>query len=503
MPAAVELIGISKTFSRVKANDDVHLRVEAGEIHALVGENGAGKSTLMKILYGLYSADRGEIRIQGRPARFRGPADALRSGLGMVHQHFMLVKPFTVAENILLGSEGAGALGRLPRAAAARRIREVSELYGLQVEPEARVESLPVGVQQRVEILRVLMHGAEILIFDEPTAVLTPQEASEFFAVLSRLREAGKTVLLITHKLDEVMAVSSRVTVMRAGRVVSALSTRDTSPRELARLMVGREIRLGGRVAPGHPGEAVLEVRDLRVSDARKLPIVRGVGFEVRAGEILGIAGVEGNGQTGLIEAISGLRLPDSGQVRLCGNDITRAAVLERTRLGLGHIPEDRHERGLVMDLSVSENYLLGRQREPEFTSGGFLRRAPIAAMARRLTAEFDVRPADPELPARALSGGNQQKLVAAREFSRDPRLLIAAQPTRGLDIGAIEFIHGRLVAARDQGKAVLLVSADLQEVMALADRILVLYRGQIAGEVTGAAATEEGLGLWMLGGAA
>ncbi|MBI5838197.1 MAG: ABC transporter ATP-binding protein [Candidatus Eisenbacteria bacterium] len=502
MPAAVELLDIHKSFSRVKANDGVRLSVERGEVHAIVGENGAGKSTLMKILYGLYAPDRGEIRVGGRPVRFRGPADARSHGLGMVHQHFMLVRNMDVADNVLLGREGTWALGGLRRGRASRELHELSQRYGLQVDPSARVEDLPVGVQQRVEILRVLAHGAEILIFDEPTAVLTPLEVAEFFRVLRRLREQGKTSLLITHKLDEVMAVSDRVTVMRSGRVVGSRATATTSPTELANLMVGRDVLLGVERRPGAPEGAVLEVRDLEVRDARRLPAVRGVSFTVRAGEIVGFAGVEGNGQTELIEAITGLRAPDSGSVRLAGTDITRAPVRRRYAAGLAHVPEDRHKHGLVLEMSVAENLLLGRQWEPEFSSRGLLRRAGIASMARARVRDFDVRPPDPEIPARDLSGGNQQKVVLARELTRAARLVLAAQPTRGVDIGATEFIHAQLLAARDEGRAVLLISADLQEVMRLADRILVLYRGRVAGEARAEEATEEQLGLWMLGGA-
>ncbi|HVP39675.1 MAG TPA: ABC transporter ATP-binding protein [Candidatus Saccharimonadales bacterium] len=503
MSAAVELLDIHKSFSRVKASDGVNLSVERGEIHALVGENGAGKSTLMKILYGLYAPDRGQIRVGGRAVRFRSPADARAHGLGMVHQHFMLVRPMDVAENVLLGREGAGLLGALRPGRAAQALRELSQRYGLAVDPSARVEDLPVGVQQRVEILRVLAHGADILIFDEPTAVLTPQEVSEFFRVLRRLREQGQTVLLITHKLDEVMAVSDRVTVMRAGRVVGVRRTGETSPRELANLMVGRDVLLRVEHAAAHPGAPVLEVRDLVVRDARRLPAVRGVSLTVRAGEVLGVAGVEGNGQTELVEALTGLRAPESGSVRLAGREVTRAPVRERFAAGLAHVPEDRHKHGLVLEMSLEENYLLGRQWEPEVSAAGLLRRAAIAGRARRLTEAFDVRPPDPALLARDLSGGNQQKVVLARELTREARLILAAQPTRGVDIGATEFIHRRLLEARDAGRAVLLVSADLQEVLSLSDRIVVLYRGQVAGEAAAAEATEEGLGLWMLGGAA
>jgi general nucleoside transport system ATP-binding protein len=503
MSAAVELIDIHKSFSRVKANDGVSLAVEAGEIHALVGENGAGKSTLMKILYGLYAPDRGEIRVDGRPTRFRSPADALAHGLGMVHQHFMLVRPMTVAENVLLGREGTGPLGRLDQGRAARELRELSGRYGLQVDPDARVEDLPVGVQQRVEILRVLTHGANILIFDEPTAVLTPQEVTEFFRVLLRLKEQGKTTLLITHKLNEVLAVSDRVTVMRAGRVVGTRFTRETSAAELAALIVGREAQDRGARRPPRVGRPVLEVRGLHVRDSRRLQAVRGVSFTVHAGEVLGIAGVEGNGQTELIEAVCGLRAPESGSVCIGGRDVTHSPVRRRFQAGLAHVPEDRHRHGLVLEMTVSENYLLGRQWDREVCPDGLLNRAAIARRARELTASFDVRPPQPELLARDLSGGNQQKVVLARELTRDAKLIVAAQPTRGVDIGATEFIHGRLLQARDAGRAVLLVSADVQEVMAVADRIVVLYRGRLVGEVPAAEATEWDLGLLMLGGGA
>jgi general nucleoside transport system ATP-binding protein len=502
MPAAFELLDIHKSFSLVKANDGVSLSVESGEIHALVGENGAGKSTLMKILYGLYAPDRGEIRVGGQVARFRSPADALAHGLGMVHQHFMLVRPMTVAENVLLGREGAGPLGALHTGRAARALRELSERYGLQVDPDALVEDLPVGVQQRVEILRVLTHGAGILIFDEPTAVLTPQEVADFFRVLLRLKEQGKTMLIITHKLDEVMAVSDRVTVMRAGRVVGRRNTRETSSSELANLMVGREVRMRAERGAAQPGEPVLEVRDLAVRDSRRLPAVRGVSFTVRAGEVVGVAGVQGNGQTELIEAITGLRAPEAGSVRLLGRDVTRASVRGRFQAGLAHVPEDRHKHALVLEMSLAENFLLGRQWEREVCHQGLLDAAATQRRARRLIESFDVRPPDPALMARDLSGGNQQKVVLARELTRAGQLILAAQPTRGVDIGATEFIHARLLEARDAGKAVLLFSADLREVMGLADRILVMNRGQIVDETPASEATEWGLGLRMLAGA-
>ena len=500
---AVELLDIHKSFSRVKANDGVNLAVARGEIHALVGENGAGKSTLMKILYGLYAPDRGEIRIDGMPARFRGPADALRAGLGMVHQHFMLVRPFTVVENMLLGREGVLPVLPMDRVAASREIRDLAGRYALDVEPGAVVEDLPVGVQQRAEILRVLLHGTSILIFDEPTAVLTPQEATDFFRVLGGLREQGKTILLITHKLDEVMQVADRITVMRAGRVMGERAVRDTSSAELARLMVGRDVALGRVEGEAPAGAPVLEVRSLGVCDSRRIARVNSVSFQVRAGEIVGIAGVEGNGQTELVEAIAGLREVEAGTIHMHGRDVTGSRVAQRQRSGLVHVPEDRQRRGLVLEMSLAENLLLGRQRESEFSGRVLLRAEPILRMARRLSEEFDVRPRDVSLKARDFSGGNQQKIVVARELGRAPRLIVASQPTRGVDIGAIEFIHARLREARDQGVAVLLVSADLREVMSLSDRILVMYGGRVVGEVPGRDAREDHLGTLMLGGAA
>ncbi len=502
MELAVELRDIHKSFGRMKANDGASLAVRAGEVHALMGENGAGKSTLMKILYGLYRPDRGEIRVRGRLVRFRSPSDALRSGLGMVHQHFMLVAPMTVTENVMLGREGAGLLGQLRPGRVERELRECSRRFGLEVDPSARVEDLPVGAQQRVEILRVLLHGADILVFDEPTAVLTPPEVEELFVVFRRLREQGSTIVLITHKLDEVMRVSDRVTVLREGRVAGVRETAATTPAELTALMLGRE---------GHPpqrgsavrGESALEVEGLEVRDVRGLPAVRGVSLAIRAGEIVGLAGVEGNGQTELVEALLGLRPVHAGHIRLRGRELGRLSNRQRTALGIAHIPADRHRHGMVLEMTVRENLLLGRQRELRFSRMGLLRSGGISAYAQAAIRDYDIRPAQPSAVGRDLSGGNQQKVVAARELERDFTLLVAAQPTRGVDVGATEFLHGRLLEARAQGKAVLLVSADLAEVLALSDRILVLHRGRVAGEVAREQASDAPLGRWMLEGRA
>lgn len=493
MAKALVLKGITKRFPLVLANDHISLDLDWGEVLALVGENGAGKSTLMKIVYGLQPPDEGEMWVDGKPYRPKTPLDAIRAGIGMVHQHFMLVEPFTVLENLVLGLE-PGTPFRLDLESARKRAQSLMEALGFEVPLDARVEDLPVGLQQRVEILKALYREARILILDEPTAVLTPREAEELFRFLRAYVARGNAAIFISHKLKEVLEVSDRVTVIRDGKVVGTVRTRETSLEAMARMMVGREVVLRVEKAPARPGEVVLEVEGLEAP-----PRLKGVSFQVRAGEIVGIAGVEGNGQTELVEALAGLR-PYRGAVRLLGHPLPPRARGVRD-LGVSHIPEDRLSRGLVLDFSVKENAILGDQHRPPFRGFlGFLEDGAMEARAQALVEAFDVRPRSTALPARRFSGGNQQKIVVGRELLRGPRLLIAAQPTRGVDVGAIEFIHQRLVEARDRGLAVLLVSADLAEVLSLADRILVMQGGRIAGEVTPEEATEERLGLLMAG---
>jgi ABC-type uncharacterized transport system ATPase subunit len=502
--SAIRMRGIVKSFGPVLANRGADLDVGVGEIHALVGENGAGKSTLMRVLSGLYAADAGTMEVLGRDVTGWSTADAIAAGVGMVHQHFMLVPTLTVAENVVLGQEiTSGPV--LDRAAAEKAVRDLSQRTGLAVPPERLVADLSVGEAQRVEILKTLYRGARILILDEPTAVLSPPEVQELWQVLRALRANGGTVVLITHKLDEVIEVSDAITVMRQGRTVTQMPTAGATPQAIARAMVGRDVALAldadharSRVHTPETVSALLEVRDLVVSGPRRAAAVDGVSFTVAPGEILGIAGVEGNGQTELVEALAGLRAATSGRIVLAGRDIVAASVRERGDVGLSHIPEDRHERGLVLDYPVADNLILGQQHR--FTSGVTFDSARVLEHARQLIQRYDIRPADPALPARALSGGNQQKVVVAREMARDFRVLLAAQPTRGVDVGAIEFIHARLREARDQGKAVLLVSADLAEVLALADRVAVMYGGRFVAVLPRAEATPDVLGPYMTG---
>ena len=496
---AIRLRGIHKSFGPVLANRGADLDVARGEIHALVGENGAGKSTLMRVLSGMYAPDAGTMEVNGRDVSGWITADAIAAGVGMVHQHFMLVPTLTVAENVVLGSEPTrGPV--LDRAAAEQAVRELSARTGLLVPPDRLVADLSVGEAQRVEILKTLYRGATVLILDEPTAVLSPPEVRELWQVLRGLRDAGGTVVLITHKLDEVIEVSDAITVMRQGTTVTRMPTSGATPQAIARAMVGRDVALaldatyGGVAASAPP---LLTVRDLTVAGERRAAAVAAVSFDIAPGEILGIAGVEGNGQTELVEALAGLRAA-SGAIVLAGRDLAGCAVRERGDAGVSHIPEDRHERGLVLEYSVAENLILGMQHR--FTAGGTLDRGRIMQRARDLIAAYDIRPADPDLPARALSGGNQQKIVVAREMSRDFRLLLAAQPTRGVDVGAIEQIHARLRDAREQGKAVLLVSADLAEVLALSDRVAVMYGGRFVAVFPRAEATPDTLGPFMTG---
>jgi ABC-type uncharacterized transport system ATPase subunit len=495
----LELRGITKRFPGVLANDSVDFDLRRGEVHALLGENGAGKSTLMNILYGLYHPDDGEIRLEGRTVRINSPSDAIQLGIGMVHQHFMLIPVMTVAENIVLATEPTkGPL--LDLKAAEERVSELSRDYGLAVRPDATVERISVGQQQRVEILKALYRGAEILILDEPTAVLTPQEAAELFAIIRSLTEQGKSIIFISHKLNEVLEIADRITVLRQGRKVDTVPREGATQAGLARLMVGRDVVLRVEKTPAEPGEPLLVVEDLVVLDDRGLDAVRGVSFEVRAGEIVGIAGVDGNGQTELIDALTGLRRPASGQVAVGGKDVTSAPARERLDGGLGHIPEDRQLRGLVLDFTLAENIALHDFRKPPTSRWGWLYPRRMVEVAREFLRAFDVRGGGPETIAAALSGGNQQKVVVAREISRDPRVLVAAQPTRGVDVGAIEFIHKRLVQERDEGKAILLISLELDEILSLSDRILVIYEGRIVGEYAPNVSEEE-LGIAMTGG--
>lgn len=500
-PPILELRNISKRFPGVLANDDVSASVAPGEVLALLGENGAGKSTLMNVAYGLLGADEGEILVDGRSVQIRVPADAIALRIGMVHQHFMLVEPLTVTENIVLGMEPSGLFGILDRAAARERVVELSERYGLKVNPDARVRDLSVGMQQRVEILKALYRDARILILDEPTAVLTPQEVHELFQIVRELVAEGLAVVIITHKLDEVMEFADRILVMRAGRVVGETTPDACNEQSLARMMVGRDVVLRVEKGEARIGDVILKVSDLSVLDDRKLPRLKGVSLEVHSGEILGIAGVDGNGQGELVEAIMGLRRPSGGHVVLKDRDITRDSARRTIAAGVSHVPADRHRRGLVLEFDLVENVALGDQRRPPFSKFGILNRAALDAEARSRIEEYDVRTPNEHVAAANLSGGNQQKLVLARELGRNPELLIAAQPTRGLDVGAIEFVHTRILAERDSGKAVLLVSMELEEVMSLSDRILVMFDGRVVAEFKGGSVTEEELGLYMTGG--
>ena len=499
-PPGVEMRGITKTFGALVANENVDLTVYRGTIHALVGENGAGKSTLMNLLYGLYTPDEGEIRIDGRPVKLHGPADAIKQGIGMVHQHFMLVPPLTVTENVVLGAEPAG-LAVFPKREAARQVAELSDRYGLRVDPNARVGALPVGIQQRVEILKTLYRGARILILDEPTAVLTPQETDELFVVLRELVDKGMTILFISHKLREVMVAADEISVLRRGKKVATVEKTQTSREDIARLMIGREILPQVERGTGHPGAPALEAADVYCDSDRGLSALKGVSFTVRAGEVLGIAGVEGNGQSELIEVLTGLRPATRGHITLLERLVTNENPRRLRALGLASIPEDRHARGLVLDYSVSDNLILGEQSAPAVSGGRILNPRRILNRARRLIHAFDIRGATPQTPARSLSGGNQQKIVLAREIDGKPRVLIAAQPTRGLDIGAIQFVHQQLLEQRDHGVGILLISAELDEILALSDRVAVLYEGRIVGTFNATDATEERLGVLMTGG--
>jgi simple sugar transport system ATP-binding protein len=497
----LELRGITKRYPGIVADDHVDFDLRRGEVHALLGENGAGKSTLMNILYGLTKPDEGEIVVGGKQVVFTSARDAIDAGIGMVHQHFMLIPVMTVAENIVLGVEPHRDVVLLDEAGAEEHVRELSRQFGLTVDPTALVSTITVGQQQRVEILKALYRGAEILILDEPTAVLTPQEATELFAIVRSLKADGKSIIFISHKLNEVLEIADRITVLRRGKRIDTVLAAGATEAGLARMMVGREVLLRVDKAEAKPGEVALEVNDLHVVDDRELEQVRGVSFSVRKGEILAIAGVDGNGQTELVEAITGLRRIESGTMAIGGKTVDGHITARRMiDIGVGHIPEDRHRRGLVLAFTLAENLALHDYDKPPDSKRGWLFPKRLIQRALRLIKEFDVRGGGPLTIARSLSGGNQQKVVIAREVARNPKVLIAAQPTRGLDVGAIEYVHRRLVAQRDAGDAVLLVSLELDEVLSLADRILVIYEGQIVGEHTGAVSEDE-IGLEMLGG--
>ena len=497
----IEMLHITKEFPGIRANDDVTLQLKKGEIHALLGENGAGKSTLMSVLFGLYQPEHGTILKNGQPVTIRDPNDANALHIGMVHQHFKLVECYTVLDNIILGVEPT-RLGFLQKQQAREKVQSLSERYGLKVDLDAKVEDITVGMQQRTEILKMLYRDNEILIFDEPTAVLTPQEIEELMAVMKNLAAEGKSILFISHKLSEIMAVADRCTVLRKGKCIGTVNTADTTPEALSAMMVGRQVELTIDKAPAKPGEVVLEVSHLTVpSKVHKGNAVKDVSFTVRRGEILCLAGIEGNGQTQLVHALTGLSRVGGGSVKLLGQDITHATVRRRSRAGMSHIPEDRHKHGLVLDYTLEENMVLQRYWQPQFQKAGFLNFPAMRAYSDRLIEQYDVRSGQGSLtPARAMSGGNQQKAIVAREIDKDPELLVAVQPTRGLDVGAIEYIHHQILAVRDAGKAVLLVSLELDEVMNLSDRILVMYEGELVGQFDPKTVTVEELGLYMAG---
>ena len=497
----IEMLNIRKEFPGIVANDDITLRLKRGEIHALLGENGAGKSTLMSVLFGLYQPEAGEIRKNGQVVHINNPNDATALKIGMVHQHFKLVEVFTVLDNIILGAEDT-KMGFLQKKAAREKVQALSDKYGLSVDLDAKVEDITVGMQQRTEILKMLYRDNEILIFDEPTAVLTPQEIDELMEIMRGFAREGKSILFITHKLNEIMAVSDRVSVLRKGKYIGTVETKHTTKQELSAMMVGRPVQLEIQKAPAKPGDVILDVQNMTVaSRLHKNNAVKNVSFQVRSGEIVCIAGIDGNGQTELVYGLSGLEKTTGGRITLCGEDITHASIKKRNQSGLSHIPEDRHKHGLVLDDTLENNMVLQNYLDPRFQKMGFINRPAVRQYAERIIEQYDVRSGQgPVTVARSMSGGNQQKAIIGREIDRDTPLLIAVQPTRGLDVGAIEYIHGQLVAQRDAGKAVLLVSLELEEVMNLSDRILVMYEGEIVGELDPRQTTVQELGLYMAG---
>ena len=498
----IEMNHIRKECPGIVANDDITLQLKKGEIHALLGENGAGKSTLMSVLFGLYQPEAGEIKKDGKVVEIHDPNDATALGIGMVHQHFKLVDVFTVLDNIILGAETTDKLGFLKKKEAREKVIALSERYGLKVDVDAKVEDITVGMQQRVEILKMLYRDNDILIFDEPTAVLTPQEIDELMEIMRGFAREGKSILFITHKLNEIMAVSDRVTVLRKGKYIGTVNTQKTNKQELSNMMVGRPVQLEIHKKDAVPGETVLDVRNLTVpSKIHKNDAVRGVSFQVHKGEILCIAGIDGNGQTELIHGLTGLEKASAGKITLCGEDISNASIRKRSQTGMAHIPEDRHKHGLVLGYTLEQNLVLQKYKEPRFQNHGFIRFGEVRKYAEKLIEEYDVRSGQgPITIARSMSGGNQQKAIIARELDRDEPLVVAVQPTRGLDVGAIEHIHAQLVAERDEGKAILLVSLELDEVLGLSDRILVIYEGELVGELDPKHTTPEELGLYMSG---
>jgi len=497
----IEMLNITKEFPGIKANDDVTLQLKRGEIHALLGENGAGKSTLMSVLFGMYQPEKGQILKDGKPVKIRNPNDATALHIGMVHQHFKLVDVFTVLDNIVLGAEDT-VLGFMHKKKARKKVEELSRKYGLQVDLDAKIEDISVGMQQRTEILKMLYRDNEILIFDEPTAVLTPQEIDDLMETMREFAKEGKSILFITHKLNEIMAVADRCTVLRKGRYIGTVDIKDTTKQELSNMMVGRPVQLVVQKEEAKPADVVLEVEGLTVpSKLSKKNAVSDVSFQVRAGEIVCIAGIDGNGQTELVYGLTGLEKASKGTVRLCGRDISKASIRKRNDAGVSHIPEDRHKHGLVLDDTLENNIVLQKYKEKRFQTLGFINRSAVREYAETIIEQLDVRSGQgPVTMARSMSGGNQQKAIVGREMDRGNPLLIAVQPTRGLDVGAIEYIHGELVAQRDAGKAVLLVSLELDEVMNLSDRILVMYEGEIVGELDPKTTTVQELGLYMAG---
>ena len=497
----IEMLNITKEFPGIKANDNITLQLRKGEVHALLGENGAGKSTLMSVLFGLYQPEQGVIKKNGKEVKINNPNDANDLGIGMVHQHFKLVECFSVLDNIMLGVEPCKA-GFLQKEVARKKVVELSEKYGLRVDPDALVSDISVGMQQRVEILKMLYRDNEILIFDEPTAVLTPQEIDELMEIMRGFKAEGKSILFITHKLNEIMAVADRCTVLRKGKCIGTVDIANSSKEELSRMMVGRDVQLQVDKKPADPGRVVLDVENVTMHSAQhKKDAVRNVSFQVHAGEIVCLAGIEGNGQTEFVYGLTGLEKISSGKITLDGKDITHASIRQRSKDGMSHIPEDRHKHGLVLDYSLENNMVLQRYWQPEFQKGGFIRSEKVREYSDKLIAQYDVRSGQGSATiVRSMSGGNQQKAIIAREIDRDPKLLVAVQPTRGLDVGAIEYIHRQIVAERDKGKAVLLVSLELDEVMNLSDRILVMYEGEIVGEFDPKTTTVQELGLYMAG---